>query len=191
MIFDLILQNIARHITLTEEEKNFFTSLLYSKSIKRKTLHFKEGDVCKDTTFVVSGCMRGYMIDKNGFEHVLSFAPSNWWIADMHSFISQQPGHITIEALADTEVLMLSKTDQEILYQQVPKFERFFRIIVEKSLVSNQQRLIDNFSLTAEERYHNFCKRYPGLIESVPQKQIASYIGITPEFLSKLRSRKS
>ncbi|MBC7451075.1 MAG: Crp/Fnr family transcriptional regulator [Cytophagales bacterium] len=191
MPFELILQNISRYITLTTEEKDFFTSLLHPKTVKRKQVHFKEGDICKDTTFVVAGCLRGYMVDKNGFEHVLSFAAPDWWIADMHSFISQQPGYMTIEALADTEVLLLSKTDQEILYKQVPKFERFFRILIEKSLVANQQRLIDNFSLTAEERYHNLCKRYPGMIESVPQKHIASYLGITPEFLSKLRGRKS
>jgi CRP-like cAMP-binding protein len=189
MSFDLILKNIARHIDLDEEERTFFTSLLHAKQIKRKQFLLLEGEISKDSIFVTQGCLRGYTVDKNGFEHVLSFAPPNWWIADMYSLLTQNPANLNIEALVDTDVLTLSQKDQERLYLRVPKFERFFRIIIEKSLVSNQQRLIDNFSLTAEERYLNFCKRYPGLIETVPLKQIASFIGITPEFLSKLRGR--
>jgi len=138
---------------------------------------------------VTSGCLRSYTVDKNGVEHVLSFAPPAWWIADMYSLISQKPGTLNIEALEDTETILLSKTDQEKLYIEIPKFERFFRILTENSLVANQQRIIDNMSLTAEDRYSIFCKRYPTLIDHLPQKQIASYIGVTPEFFSRMRSR--
>jgi CRP-like cAMP-binding protein len=119
---------------------------------------------------------------------VLDFAPPDWWIADMYSLITQKPGLVNIEALEDSEMLLLSKAAQEQLYLEIPKFERFFRILTEKSLVANQQRLIDNMSLTAEERYSIFCKRYPTLIDTLPQKQIASYIGVTPEFFSRMRS---
>jgi len=189
MPFELILQNISKHINLTKEEQTFFVSLLHVKQVKRKHFILKEGEISKDSIFVTQGCLRGYTIDRDGSEHVLSFAPANWWIGDMYSLFTQQPGTMNIEALVDTDVLTLSRIDQEKLYKEVPTFERFFRIIVEKSLVSSQQRIIDNFSLTAEERYHKFCKRYPELIETVPQKQIASFIGITPEFLSKLRGR--
>ncbi len=147
-----------------------------------------EGDICKHSVFVTDGVLRGFTVDKNGIEHVLSFAPPGWWMADMYSLLSQKPGVLNIEALEDTEAITLSKVNQEKLYHEIPKFERFFRILTENSLVAYQQRITDNLSLTAEERYGLFCKRYPTLIDHLPQKQIASYIGVTPEFLSRMRS---
>jgi CRP-like cAMP-binding protein len=188
MPFDLLLNNISKYIHLNGEEKETFQSYLYLKNFKRKQFFLNEGDVCKYSVFVTSGCLRGYTVDKNGVEHVLSFAPPGWWIADMYSLISQKPGILNIEALEDTETILLSKINQERLYLEVPKFERFFRILTENSLVANQQRIVDNMSLTAEERYRLFCKRYPTLIDHLPQKQIASYIGVTPEFFSRMRS---
>jgi len=188
MAFDLLLNNISRHIQLNDDEKETLFGYLKPKSIKRKEFILSEGEVCKYSTFVISGCLRGYTVDKNGTEHVLSFAPSDWWMADMYSLLSQKPGHLNIDALEDTEAVQLSKINQEKLYLQVPKFEHFFRILTEKSLVANQQRIIDNMSLTAEERYSIFCQRYPTLIDHLPQKQIASYIGVTPEFFSRMRS---
>jgi len=185
---NLILQNIDKHINLTKEEQEIFTNYLQTKNIKRKQFLLTDGDICKHSIFVTTGCLRGYTVDKGGIEHVLSFAPPDWWIADMYSLLSQKPGILNIEALEDTEVLLLSKTNQEKLYLEIPKFEHFFRILVENSLVASQQRLIDGLSLTAEERYNNFCKRYPTLIDNLPQKQIASYIGVTPEFFSRMRS---
>jgi len=162
--------------------------MLQTKKIKRKEFLLHEGEVCKHSAFVISGCLRGYSIDKNGTEHVLSFAPADWWMADMYSLLSQQPGVLNIEALEDTEMLLLSKINQEKLYTQIPAFERFFRILAEKSLVANQQRLIDRLSLSGQERYAKFCQRYPTLINHLPQKQIAAYIGVTPEFLSRARA---
>ncbi len=188
MSYDLILQAVEKHINLREEEQKLFASLLKPKEIRRKQFHLTEGDVCPWSTFVVQGCLRAFTTDKNGFEHVLSFAPSGWWIADMYSLISQQPGHLNIEALEDSDVLLLSKKDQEKLYLEIPAFERFFRILAENSLVANQQRIMDNLSLTAEERYRKFCTVYPTLIHALPQKQIAAYIGVTPEFFSRMRS---
>lgn len=184
---DLIIQNIARHIKLNEDEVMHFTSLLQHQQVKRKRFFLQEGEICRYSAFVTHGCLRGYSVDKDGFEHVLSFAPPGWWAADMYSLLSQKPGVLNIEALEDTDVLLLSKSNQERLYTDIPKFERFFRIITENSLVSYQQRLIDNLSLTAEERYHNFCSRYPTLINRLPKKQIASYIGVTPEFFSRMQ----
>jgi CRP-like cAMP-binding protein len=185
--FDPILNNVCRHINLTEDEKQLFTSMLVPKLLKRKKHLLSEGDICKHSAFVTSGCLRGYTLDSNGFEHVLSFAPPGWWMADMYSLLTHQPGILNIETLEDTEMLILPKASQEKLYDQVPKFERFFRILTENSLVASQQRLIDNLSLTAAERYARFCKRYPTLIYHLPQKQIAAYIGVTPEFFSKMR----
>ncbi len=188
MPFDLLLNNISRYIQLNNGEKEIFFGYLKAKSIKRKEFILTEGEVCKYSTFVTSGCLRGYTVDKNGTKHVLSFAPPDWWIADIYSLISQKPGTLNIEALEDTETILLSKANQEKLYIEVPKFERFFRILTENSLVANQQRIVDNMSLTAEERYSIFCRRYPTLIDHLPQKQIASYIGVTPEFFSRMRS---
>jgi len=188
MPFDLILQSISKHISLSEEEQALFTALLQPRKLKRRQVLLQEGSICRHSAFVVTGCLRGFTVDKNGYEHVLNFAPPGWWMADMYSLITQKPGALNIEALEPSEVLLLSKQDQEMLYQQVPKFERFFRILIENALVSNQQRLLDNLSMTAEERYRDFCTRYPSLVDCVPQKHIASYIGITPEFFSKMRS---
>ena len=149
----------------------------------------RQGEICCYSIFVTAGCLRGFTIDDNGFEHVLSFAPQDWWIADMYSLLSQKAGNLNIQAMVDTEMLLLSKVNQEKLYLEIPKFERFFRIITEKSLVAHQQRLVDNLSLTAQQRYKKFCTIYPNLINELPQKQIAAYIGVTPEFLSKMKTQ--
>ncbi|MBA3683245.1 MAG: Crp/Fnr family transcriptional regulator [Bacteroidetes bacterium] len=185
----LILKNISKHITLTKADQAYFISLLGSKKIKAKQFLLKAGEICKESSFVTSGCLRGYTVDKEGVEHILSFAPQDWWIGDMYSMLSQKPGNLNIEAMEDTEVTILSKKDQDELYEKVPKFERFFRIITEKSLVAYQQRLMDNLSLTAQERYLKFCTTYPAIINTIPQKQVAAYIGVTPEFLSKLKAK--
>lgn len=184
-----ILDSIAKHIVLSPDEQTYFVSLLEQKKLRAKKLLLREGDVCKHSSFITTGCLRGYTVDKNGFEHVLTFAPKGWWIADMYSLLSQKPGTLTIEAMKDSELLLLSRKNQERLYDQVPKFERFFRIISENSLVAYQQRLMDNLSLTAQERYLKFCTTYPGLTDELPQKQVAAYIGVTPEFLSKMKRK--
>lgn len=184
-----ILENIAALIQLEEHEKDLFLSMLQQETVPRKKVILQTGDICRYSTFVTQGCLRGYTYDKNGMEHVLNFAPKGWWIADMYSLISQKPGILNIEALVDTEVLRLSKSNQERLYREIPKFERFFRIIIERSLVASQERVLDSLSLTAEERYTKFCNKYPALIEHVPLKQVASYIGVTPEFFSKMRNK--
>lgn len=191
MDFTLLFHNFSKHISLTKTEEKFISSLLEYKIIKAKDFLVKQGEVSKSSAFVLNGCLRGYTIDSEGTEHVLSFAPTDWWIADMYSLLSQKPGSLNIEAMVDTEVALISKTNQEKMYEKVPKLERFFRIIIEKSLVAYQQRLNDNLSLTAEERYLKFCKIYPQLINEIPQKQIAAYIGVTPEFLSKLRAKQA
>ncbi|MFD2145335.1 Crp/Fnr family transcriptional regulator [Mucilaginibacter antarcticus] len=186
---NLIIDSITRHIQLSATEQEHFLSLLKPKTFKRKQLLLQEGQVCKQSTFVIKGCLRGFTVDHNGLEHVLSFAPVGWWIADMYSLLAQKPGILNIETQDETDVLLLSKTDQEKLYLDIPQFERFFRVITENSLVSAQQRLMDSLSLTAEERYHNFCRRYPTLIYTLPKKQIASYIGVTPEFFSRMQHK--
>jgi CRP-like cAMP-binding protein len=190
MEYALLLQNIAKHIRLSEEEEKYLLSLLQSRKLRRKHFLLQEGDVNKAAVFVTNGLLRMYAIDKNGFEHILQFAPPGWWIGDMRSFISQQPGALYVDALEDSQLLLLEKTHLEDLFAKIPSFERFFRILAENALATYQQRLIDNLSLPALERYNSFCRLYPSLIECLPQKQVASYIGVTPEFLSKMLSQK-
>jgi len=187
MYNDLILKNVSNRIHLEPDEEAYFLTLLHPFTIRRKQLHLHRGEVCRHSTFVLSGCLRGYTIDSNGLEHILNFAPPDWWIADMYSLVTQQPGYLNIDALEDTQVLLLSKADQEKLYIRIPQFERYFRILTEKSLVSYHRRTLHNLSLSAQERYLAFCQSYPSLINTIAQKYIASYIGVTPEFLSKMR----
>ena len=184
-----ILDTISKIITLTPKEQAFFLSKTEIRHYKAKTILQNAGQVCKEGYFVNSGLLRSFNINDNIVEHVLSFACEGWWISDMYSLLSQKPGNLFIEVLEDAEVVALSKENQEQLYLEIPKLERFFRILIENSLVANQERLMDSLSLTAEERFEKFCKKYPGLIQKVPQKQIASFIGVTPEFFSKMKSR--
>jgi CRP-like cAMP-binding protein len=185
----LILENISKIISLSDEEKKIILSNLEIKNFKHKTVIVNAGDVCKYSYFVNSGILRSFTINDNIVEHVLHFACEGWWIGDMYSLLTQKPGNLFIEVIEDAEVVLLSKENQEQLYHEIPKLERFFRILTENSLVAHQERLMDNLSLSAEERFEKFCSKYPTLIQKVPQKQIASFIGVTPEFFSKMKSK--
>lgn len=185
----LILENIAKHVSLTQEEQELFLSKLETNTYKTKTILLNAGEVCKHSYFVNSGILRSFNINDNIVEHVLSFACEGWWMSDMYSYFSQKPGQLFIEVLEEAEVVSLSKENQEQLFFEIPKLERFFRILIENSLVANQQRLMDNLSLPAEERFEKFTKKYGTLVHKVPQKQIASFIGVTPEFFSKMKAR--
>ena len=184
----IIINHVQKIIQLNEEEQNYLCSLLQEKKIPRKDYLLQENQICDFSAFVVSGCLRAYSIDDNGIEHILQFAPQNWWITDMFSLLSGKVAHLNIDAVEDTEVLLLSKSNQELLYANVPKFERYFRILIQNSTVASRQRVLDNLELSAKDRFAKFCTTYPSLINSIPQKQIAAYIGVTPEFLSKMKA---
>lgn len=185
----LILENIAKHVSLTPDEQALFLSKTETHTYKAKTILLNAGEVCKHSYFVNSGIVRSFNINDNIVEHVLAFACTGWWMSDMYSYFSQKPGQLFIEVLEDAEVVSISKENQDQLYLEIPKLERFFRILIENSLVANQERLLDNLSLTAEERFEKFCEKYGTLVYKVPQKQIASFIGVTPEFFSKMKAR--
>jgi CRP-like cAMP-binding protein len=184
-----ILQNISKHVSLTSEEETLFLSKTETKFVKAKTILLSSNEIAKHTYFVNSGILRSFNINDNIIEHVLHFACEGWWIGDMYSYLSGKPGNLFIEVLEDAEIVSISKENHQQLYHEIPKLERFFRILAENSLVSHQERLMDNLSLTAEDRFEKFCTKYPTLIQKVSQKQIASYIGVTPEFFSKMKSR--
>ncbi len=151
----------------------------------------QEGDVCTQFNFVVRGCLRTYKIDEKGNTHILQFAPENNWINDLGSFHGMKPSALNIDALEDTVVLHISRDDLISLYTQASKFDRIFRVLVENAYVRLQERLLQNISSTAEERYQFFLEHYPHLTNRLSQVQIAAYLGVTPEFLSRLRNLRS
>jgi len=187
-MYDLILKNISRFITLTPEEEQYFTSLLKLKKIKKKGYLLQEGDISRHQYFVNKGCLRTYTIDEKGLEHIIQFAIEDWWTGDMFSFLTQTPARFTIDALEDSELLCLEKNALEELYIKIPKFERFFRHLLQNAFIALQERIVANLSQPADERYCTFITKYPDMEKRLPLKQIASYLGITPESLSRIRS---
>ena len=180
---------LARYIQLEDEEAYFFYRMLRPVSIRNRKMLLVSGDRSDAFSLVTEGCLVNYYEDANGFEHVLQFATQMWWTADLHSLMKGVPSSYTIKALMDTQVLQISREGMEKLYREVPKFERYFRIIFQNALIAHQHRIIQNIAFPAEERYLQFKGTYPDLEQLVPQKYIASYLGITPEFLSKIRRR--
>lgn len=184
-----LLQSISKHVTLTEIEQQLVLKHFESAVYKSKSILLEPGKIGDWAYFVKKGIIRNYSVDNNGAEHVMDFASPGWWIADMYSFLAGKPSHLFIEVVDDAEVYIISKESQLKLYDLVPKIERYFRVLIENSLIANQQRLMDKLSLTAEERYENFTIKYPDVKNCLPQKHIASYIGVTPEFFSKMKSK--
>ncbi len=191
MTHDSILRNIAKHVSLTEAETNYFTSIISGKAVAKKTLLLKEGQRCNHLLYVHSGALRAYHIDKEGRESTIMFAVADWWVTDMYCFLNNKPAMMYIEAIEDSCIFQLSREHWEDLFGKVPKFERFFRILMQNAYTREQLRVIENLSLPAEERYDSFLQKYPHIANVVTQKQIASYLGITPEFLSAIRKHKS
>lgn len=190
MNFEAILNNVNKHIDLTQEEEAYFLSLFKRRNIRKKELILSSGSLCDKFSFVESGGLRAFYLDKSGKESTVMFAFTDWWITDMHCFLNSLPAMLNIVALEEGTVLQISKADLDDLYIRIPKFERFFRILLQNAYTREQVRVIQNLSLTAEERYDIFLNKYPQIAKQVTQKQIASYLGITPEFLSSIRARK-
>ena len=189
MTHDLILKNIAKHIVLDNEEINYFTAHLTLKEIPKKTCLLSEGQACKYLSYVHSGALRSYCLDKEGKQSTIMFAVADWWLTDMYCFLNERPAMMFIETIEDSSVFQLSRENFGKLFNAIPKFERFFRILMQNAYIREQLRVIQNLSMPAEERYLNFLKKYPQLVQRVTQKQIASYIGVSPEFLSAMRKR--
>jgi CRP-like cAMP-binding protein len=186
-MFDLLYQKINEKITLTEDEFNLCKTLFSPKKLRKKQYILQEGDVCKYNIFVTKGLLRAYTIDDKGSEHILQFALEGWWTADLYSFFTEEPSLFNIEALEDSELLLITRPSWESLLQQLPAFERYFRILIQNNLIATQRRLMESLSETAERKYLKFMKTYPESVQRVPQHMIASYLGITRETLSRLR----
>lgn len=189
-LYDQINNNISRYVTFYPEELEIFNSLLEYKKVPKKTIMLHEGEMCNFEAFVVKGCLRKYYIDQNGFEVILQFAIEDSWIGDISfSIYEDKPSKVFIETLEDCELLLFSPEKKEELFTKAPKFERAFRILVMRNVAVIQNRLFNTISKTATEKYLEFIAHYPTIPQRVAQHYIASYLGISAEFLSKVRAR--
>ena len=187
-MFEPLDQFVAKYISLSGEELEFFHSLLRVRKLRKKQFLLQEGEICDFEGFILKGCTRTYYLDKEGVETILLFAVENWWVSDITSFSERKPSNLFIETIEDTELLTIDYAGKARLFERVPAFERMFRLLVQRSLGVLQQRFYAAVSQTAEERYKAFLEKYPLVAQRVPQHQIARYIGVSPEFLSKVRS---
>ena len=185
----LILNNIARFIDLSELEKQKFASLLTEITVKKNAFLMQAGNVTKYEYFIIQGCLKVYTLDEEGTPHISMFGIEDYWTGDMASFITKEPTHYFIKATEDSKLLGISRDNYDLLFQEIPKFERFYRILYQRSLINYIRRSNHGISLTAEERYIVFKKKYPNIINRITQKDLAAYIGITPEFMSKIISK--
>jgi CRP-like cAMP-binding protein len=188
-MFEMLFQKFDEKIALGAEEKELAKTFFLPKKLRRRQYLLQEGDTSKYIAFVEKGMLRSYTIDEKGVEHIIQFAFEGWWIGDQYSFLTGEPSQYNIDALEDCELLLLSKTAEEQLMEQVPKMERYFRILLQNSLIAYQRRLMGSMSQTADKRYHDLVQSCPTVARRVPQHMMASFLGITPETLSRIRKR--
>ena len=189
-IYAQINHNISRYVAFNQEELTIFNQLLQYKKVPKKTILLQQGESCDFEAFVLKGCIRKYYIDANGFEVILQFAIEDAWVSDISfSIYEDKPSLVFIETLEDCELLIFTPETKEILFESAPKFERAFRILVQRSLAATQYRLFHTISKTATEKYLEFLELYPTVSQRVAQHYIASYLGISAEFLSKVRAK--
>jgi len=184
-----LLKYINKYINLTIEEQNILLSKVVHRNYLKDQYIAQQGDICKSVNFIISGCTKTFYMDLEGQEHVVMFSIEDWWTSDLGSFITQTPADFNVQCLERTQLIQFTYDNLEELYKEIPKLERLFRKIVERAFAASQKRIIRNFSLTAKERYLIFKKTYPKINQRVPQYMIASYLGVTKEFLSKIKSQ--
>ncbi|WP_166926226.1 Crp/Fnr family transcriptional regulator [Flavobacterium poyangense] len=185
-----LLDHIAKFITLEPSEIDTLESCLSMSKIKKKEHLLQEGQVCNTSYFIVKGCMRQYIINSKGTEQTLQFGIENWWLTDYLSYHSQIPSHFYIQAVENCEIIAIEKPVLESLFIQIPKLERYFRIVSQKSFGAAQMRIKFLFTMSAEERYHHFNNLFPEFVQRVPQYMLASYLDFSAEFMSKIRAGK-
>ena len=190
-MFDLLEKKIKEKISITDDEFDYCKSLFIEKKLKRKKYLMQEGDVCRYTAFVHTGLMRSFTVDAKGNEHILQFAMEGWWMADLASFITEEPSPYNMEALEDCELLLITKPSWETLLEKIPQFERYFRILIQNNLIATQRRLMHSITETAEQKYLKMIQTYPECVQRIPQHMIASYLGMTRETVSRVRKQLS
>jgi CRP-like cAMP-binding protein len=190
-MFNLLRQHILKRIPLTDEEFERARTFFVPKKVRKGQFLLHAGEIARSSAFVERGCLRLYSIDNSGEEHIVQFAVEEWWIADLYSSLTGTPAVYNIDALEDSEVLLLAYAMQEQICSEIPKFERYFRLLMQGNLVAKERRIVAALSLSAEEQYLSFLDTYPKIFQRVPQNQIASYLGITPQSLSRIRKELS
>ncbi|WP_448697756.1 Crp/Fnr family transcriptional regulator [Mucilaginibacter sp. AW1-3] len=185
-----LLEHIKRFVPLTADEEQLLCAKIEHKTLKKKEYLLQAGKLCRGSYFVVKGCLRLYFVNDKLNEQIIQFAIENWWMADYDSLLNKQPSHCYIQAVEPCELLYLAEKDQAELFEQIPKLQTYFRIIIQKAYVASQRRIGFIFNQTDEERYRHFAKLFPGFIQRVPQYMLASYLGFTPQFLSRIRAKK-
>jgi CRP-like cAMP-binding protein len=187
MAIQTLISHFNSYLSLTNEEIEAVSKNAKTRQIKRRQFVLQENDLCKHFNFIVDGCLKMYSVDDNNKEHNIQFGSENNWLTDIGSFHSGKPSKMFIEAIEPTIIIQIEQKDMVYLFDHFPKFDRIFRVIVENNFVELQNRLLQTISSTAEERYISFINQYPNLFTRLPNTQIASYLGITPEFLSIVR----
>lgn len=188
-MWEHLTRNFNKSVQLSNSDIGIIQSLFTPKKFRKRQYILQEGDVSRWETYVVSGLTRTYEIDDKGQEHVIQFGPEDWWVGDMFSFLTETPTRFNIDCLENTLVLQISKPDLDLLYQQVPATERHFRIMIQNAYIASTNRISSSLQKTAPERYNEFITCYPHIDQRVPNHQIASYLGITPQSLSRIRSK--
>jgi len=187
-MFENFAQYLKKNASLTDNEIEQFRAKTITKKLRKRQYLLQEGDICHYNSFVAKGCMRLYRVGDNGAEHILRFAVENWWIADYESYNSGEPAKNNVDALEDSELILIRKSDLDDLVKAIPNFQRFKERLDARSFDASQNRILSNISDTAEKRYENFIKKYPDFFNRVPLHMIASYLGLTRETLSRIRS---
>jgi CRP-like cAMP-binding protein len=188
-MFEQLFKSLAQVVTLTEEELDYCRSRFVPKKLRKRQYLLQEGDVCRYTVFVEKGLLRSFTVDEKGAEHILQFAFEGWWMADLYSFLTNEPSPFHMDAIEDSELLMIDRESWDDLLEKVPTLERYFRILIQNNLIATQRRLIGAMSETAEEKYIKLTQTFPECIQRVPQHMIASYLGMTRETLSRTRGQ--
>ena len=190
--FITVLDNVGHYINPTQEEKDYFVSLLKYRRLKKRQFLVQAHDLCKYETFVLKGCLKEYFTDyENAKDHIVRFITEGEWTSDVESFTKGVPSQLNIEALEDCEMLQIDYPSLELLFQTYPKFERWCRIIYQEEYIAFQNRIIRHLSKPGKEKYLDFLEQYPHLLNRIPQHQIAAYLGVSAEFLSKIRQQLS
>jgi CRP-like cAMP-binding protein len=188
-MYEIFFQSLKSKVPFTEEELAVVKTYLTPKKLRKKQYLLQEGDVCKFISFVEKGALRSYSIDDKGVEKIIQFALEGWTISDLYSFLTSEPATYNIDALEDSELLLISKSAHEELLEKMPKYESWIRIQITNAYIAMQRRLTSIISLSLEERYAAFTAAYPNIVQRVPQHMIASYMGLTPETLSRVRKK--
>jgi CRP-like cAMP-binding protein len=188
-MFELFSEKIRQQISITDEEFEYCKTLFIPKKLRKRQYLLQEGDVCRYTAFVEKGMLRTFTVDEKGNEPILQFSFEGWWIADLLSFFTEEPSIYNIEALENCELLLITQPSWNQLLEKVPAFERYFRILIQNNLIATQRRLMSSLSESAEEKYKKLIENFPDCLHRVPQHMIASYLGITPETLSRIRGQ--